>query len=146
MVNYIGSCILYANEEKNYKIIKLEDVSLFYINRDDYGLNHKRFTIFNKSIPEKINNLYVISKNFKNKNLFIFKTNNEFVVISGDEVIYKGEIDEENGKKIFDYANSEVIEFSNGSRYKTKDPIIQGFSICFILRLMINDGFNFVLL
>ncbi len=107
--------VLYANEEKNYKIIKLEDVSLFYINRDDYGLNHKRFTIFNKSIPNKINNLYVISKNFKNKNLFIFKTNTEFVVISGDEVIYKGDIDEENGNKIFNYANSEVIEFSNGS-------------------------------
>lgn len=110
-----GFQILYENEDEKYRIIKLEDVSLFYINRDNYGLNHKKFTIFNKSIPDKINNLYVISKQFKNKNLFIFNSQNQFIIISGDEVIYKGEIDEENGNKIFDYANSEVIEFSNGS-------------------------------
>jgi hypothetical protein len=120
--------ILYENEDEKYRIIKLEDVSLFYINRGNYGLTNKGFTIFDKSIPKKINNLYVISKNFKNKNLFIFKTNNEYVVISGNQVIYKGEIDEENGNEIISYANYKMIEFSNESGHYiiTNNQLVNG--------------------
>ena len=107
--------ILYENEENKQRIIKLEGISLFYINRDDYGLSRKGFTIFIKSIPEKIDNLYVVNKKFKINKVFLFKTENTFVVYSGDSIIYQGIIDDENGEKVFDYANSEMIEFSNGS-------------------------------
>jgi hypothetical protein len=42
--------ILYKNEEDKHRIIKLEGISLFYFNRNDYELKFKGFTIFNKSI------------------------------------------------------------------------------------------------
>lgn len=120
--------ILYKNEEDKHRIIKLEGISLFYFNRDDYELKFKGFTIFNKSIPELIDLLYVVNKKFKINNVFLFKTENTFVVYSGDSIIYQGNIDDENGEKIFDIANSEMIEFSNESRHYiiTNNHLVNG--------------------
>lgn len=107
--------VLYQNDEKKYKIIKIEDVSLFFIDEENFSLNNQRFTIFEKSIPEKIDELYVVSKNLENKTVFFFNTGDLFIVISSNEIIYKGKIDLENGNKIFDIANAEMINFSNGN-------------------------------
>jgi hypothetical protein len=107
--------ILYEDVENKHKIIKIEDKTLFYINRDDYGLRHKNFTIFKNAIPEKFDKLYVVNKNLKNNKIFFFKNGTTYLVYSDDELIYKGIINDENGENIFDYANCEMINFSNGN-------------------------------
>lgn len=107
--------VLYQNDEKKYKIIKIEDISLFFIDEENFSLNNQIFTIFEISIPEKIDELYVVSKNLENKSVFFFNAGDLFIVISNNEIIYKGKIDLENGNKIFDIANSEMINFSNGN-------------------------------
>ncbi len=107
--------VIFENEKTKYRIIKVEDISLFYINDDNYELSNKKFTILNITIPENVEQLYVVSKKHKNKNVFFFKSENSFTVISGNQIIYKGDIDDDGGNKIFDIANYEMINFSVGN-------------------------------
>ncbi len=116
--NLLGSLndfeLIYNDETNDNYIRKVDGFPMFYLNKNNIGLNHQCFTFFKQPIPINLEKVIVINKNHKNDCVFIFKTKTNYEIRHDNKILYNGLIDETENNNTFNTGNKSLIDFSDG--------------------------------
>jgi hypothetical protein len=116
--NLLGSLndfeLIYNDESNNHCFRKVDGLAMFYLNKNNIGLNHQCFTFFKQPIPINLEKVILINKNNNNDCVFIFKLKSKYEIIYDNEILYNGLIDETEKNNTFNTANKNMIDFSDG--------------------------------
>jgi hypothetical protein len=120
--------LIYNDETNNHCFRKVDGFPMFYLNKNNIGLNHQCFTFFKQPIPINLENVIVINKNHKNDCVFIFKTKTNYEIRHNNKILYNGLVDETENNNTFNTGNKSMIDFSDGTNKYiiTSNSVING--------------------
>jgi hypothetical protein len=105
---------IYNDDTNNHCFRKVDGFPMFYLNKNNIGLNYQCFTFFKQPIPINLEKVIVINKNHKNDCLFIFKSKSNYEFRHNNKILYNGLVDETENSNTFDIGNKSLIDFSDG--------------------------------